>query len=190
MSNGVEYIPMFAAISGALMYVVTARIKPKYFFGTRWDAKIPLLPLFVVPYILFFPYGVGTLLALIGTPYLNPFLLAMGIAGWMAGAIWYFAPASMLRPKIIKNDVLSGLIALIYRLDAQANTFPSAHVFYALICTYFLSLAFPEFVIIFVAIAALIVLSTLFVRQHHLADVAGGAAWAITAISVAHSLWV
>ena len=189
MSNGVELLPAMVAISGAFMYVLTSGIEPKYFFGTHWDKKIPLLPVFVLPYIFLLPYGIGTLLALIGTPYLDPFLLSMGIAGWMAGAIWYLVPAAMSRPKIVKNDVLSGLIAAIYRLDAKANTFPSSHVFSAMICSYFLSLAHPEFIVIFTTTGVLIVLSTLFVRQHHLADVAGGAAWAITAISVAHTLW-
>jgi membrane-associated phospholipid phosphatase len=183
-----DTISILLAMSGVFMYIATFRVEPKYSFGTRLDAKIPLLPIFVLPYIAFFPYLIVTVVTLWRTPLFEPFLIAIAIAGWMAGVIWYVLPAAMMRPQIKNNDLLSRLVKYIYHLDAEANTFPSAHVFYALICSYFLSLAHPQYMTLFAFVGTLIVLSTLFVRQHHLADVFGGAAWAFTAIYMAYSL--
>jgi len=61
-----------------------------------------------------------------------------------------------------------------YRSDPPLNCFPSLHAENSTITAYYLSREFPKYKLVFWGIAFLVILSTLFVRQHVIADEIGG----------------
>ena len=76
-------------------------------------------------------------------------------------------------------------IEWMYRLDPGGNALPSSHAYTALLCSYYLTFAFPLHEILIWSCGATIVGSTLFVKQHHVSDlIAGGA---LAALSVGFS---
>ena len=109
----------------------------------------------------------------------------LAIAGWSAAAFWYFFPAGILRKHDIRPDIFSRMIIWLYENDHENNTIPSSHVFHAIICSYFLALAYSSYVLLFATIGFFVAISTVFVKQHHAADILGGMVWALASISIA-----
>ena len=65
---------------------------------------------------------------------------------------------------------------MVYRNDGDYNAFPSGHVYQtALICLFYNHL-YPSYPWFWIGIVVIVVLSTLFTRQHYLADPLGGLA--------------
>lgn len=182
---------MVLAIAGLFLYFPTNRIKApgRWFFQDTWlDKFIPLVPYFVIPYVAYYPYTVATLILMWGTPYAAEFYTCFAIAGWSAALFWYFFPAGILRKHHISPDIFSRMIIWLYENDHENNTIPSSHVFHAIICSYFLALAFPGFTLAFAVVGFLIAISTVLVKQHHAADILGGIVWALTSIFLANVL--
>lgn len=170
-----------------LLYFPTNWVKSpgRWFFHDTWfDAYVPLVPYFIIPYLALFPYMLATVYLVWATPYAETFFTSVAIAAWSAAFVWYFFPAGILRKREIGPDFFSQMIVWIYEHDQENNTFPSSHVFYAIMCSYFLALAYPAFTLLFTVIGFLIAISTVLVKQHHLADIVGGILWA------AGSIWI
>jgi len=186
-----EGLILLFAIAGMLLYVPTNRIKApgRWFFHDTWlDDYIPLVPYFIIPYVALFPYMFITAILMWTTPLAKEFFVTIVIASWSAAFVWYIAPAGILRKREIGPDFFSRMIVWIYTHDEENNTFPSSHVFYALICSFYLILAFPAYSLLFAATGGLISISTVLVKQHHAADIVGGIAWAIMCVSLTRFL--
>jgi len=156
------------------IYVVLNKRKSKYYWKIKFDDFIPLIPIFIIPYIGFYIYIITTIIFLWNTKYINNFFITYIIAYILAGLFWYFIPNGVKRPVIYKRDIFSKLTAYIYKHDDDTNGFPSVHIFATLICSYFLFLAFPEQLFSILATALLISASTVFVKQHYILDIFGG----------------
>ena len=183
-----QILIIMLAIGGLLLYFPTNRVQApgRWFFHDTWfDEYIPLIPYFVIPYVALFPYALFTVPVVWTTEYRYEFLVCIVLAAWSAALAWYFLPAGILRKRKIGLDFFSQMIVWIYEHDHENNTFPSSHVFYAIICSYYLARALPEFLFLFVVIGFLISISTVFVKQHHVADIVGGIVWAFAAIMIA-----
>lgn len=81
------------------------------------------------------------------------------------------------RPVVMGSDLFSQLTKLVYRIDSPYNAFPSIHVMTSFII--FLGcnrtrVTARRTSLFFQGTAILVMLSTLFIKQHTLADVAGG----------------
>lgn len=184
-------IVMIVAVAGILLYFPTNWVHApgRWFFHDTWlDEWIPLIPYFVIPYVALFPYMLAGVALLWPTPYFTEFVTAIAIAAWSAALVWYFFPSGILRKREIGPDFFSRMIVWIYENDQENNTFPSSHVFYALLVSYFLALAFPAYILLFGIIGLLIAISTVLVKQHHVADILGGILWAVGSIWLARLL--
>jgi membrane-associated phospholipid phosphatase len=191
MSEFLFGLTVALAVGGILLYFPTNRIHApgRWFFHDTWlDKYIPLVPYFIIPYVALFPYMVATAIAMLYTTHLTTFITAIAIVSWTAAIVWYFFPSGILRKRDIGPDFFSRMIVWIYEHDHENNTFPSSHVYYAIICSYFLTLSFPQFALLFAVVGGLITISTVLVKQHHAADILGGIVWAAGAISIAHYL--
>ena len=151
------------------------------------DHHVTLIPAFAYPYLFLYPFMI---LAVIGTwnsDLFDPLMLNLSLAAVTGALFWYFIPTAIHRPKLSEfrgRGVGKKLMRFIYEVDGTINAFPSAHVFYALICGYFLGLAYPlHFVSIYIVVAT-IVLSTILTRQHYTLDISGGALWAFASVTV------
>jgi membrane-associated phospholipid phosphatase len=70
---------------------------------------------------------------------------------------------------------------MLYQADRSYNAAPSGHTFYTLISCFYLSRWQPKYKIVWAVIAGLIILSTLFTRQHYVLDLICGLVLAILA---------
>lgn len=98
-----------------------------------FDDRIPFCELFVIPYMLWFPYMVGTVLFLLVTDkkeyYINFIVLAFGMTLFLAVSFLY-PNGHNLRPAVMPRDnILTALVALLYKADTSTNVLPSIHVY-------------------------------------------------------------
>lgn len=174
--------------SGLLVYtLVQSAAVPVYSVETRWDAAIPLVPPFIFVYWMFFPFVVIAAFVARAEDFVRIVIGALLAAavGWIAFLLF---PASLSRPDPAALDpgVTQSLFALLHWIDDSHNTFPSLHVsttWIALLAFRGKSYRWPAAVV-----AVMIVLSTLFVKQHTVLDVTGGTILAAFAIPVATAL--
>lgn len=156
--------------------------RPKYIMHTAFDDKIPFLKVFVIFYVLWFLYvafGVIFTAAYSKKDFLKLFIFLFGGMA-VANAVYMIFPnAQNLRPVVTGNDPFSSLIRFIYSKDTPTDVCPSMHVINAIAVDSALqhSKQFSKkkyrCVISFI-LMVLICLSTLFIKQHSVLDVAGG----------------
>lgn len=148
--------------------------------GSNLDNKIPFNVLFIIPYVLW--YGL-----LIIIPYyfykkdkdlFIKYILSYLLFSIIADAIFVIYPTAVIRPEIAGNSVLHDLARIVYNIDTPpTNCFPSLHcttcfiwIIYTLKTKDIKTL--NKFYIIVPSI--LVILSTLFVKQHVIMDAIGG----------------
>ena len=156
------------------LYIPLNKRVSRYYWKSRHDDHIPLIPIFVLPYIFFFPFIGVTILFLWNSLYIDQLLATLILAKVAAMIFWYFVPNGVSRPVISLATWVYKLLAYIYRHDNDTNAFPSEHVYISAICAYFLSIAYPHFSIWSWGAATIIILSTVFTKQHYVIDVVGG----------------
>jgi membrane-associated phospholipid phosphatase len=148
-----------------------------YNLMTDIDAQIPFVPAFIIPYLSWYPFIIMMLIVILansrGTYYRTLIALCLGlIASYI---IYYFYQTTVPRPPITGQGILYSLVRFTYNTDNPFNCFPSIHV----LTTYLVWKGALEckglniimrFFTSFMFVA--IVLSTLFVKQHYLLDIA------------------
>jgi membrane-associated phospholipid phosphatase len=172
------------------LYWKTNERKSKYYWELPIDKKIPLIPIFIIPYLFYFIYTAIAIVALWSTKWLYPFFIATFIAYVIALLFWYFVPNGVKRPVIKENGFFHRALRHMYTKDGDTNGFPSAHVFVALICMHYLILAYPANAFIIALGGILICASTVFTKQHYIIDVPGGAIVYIASVYLSQMLYV
>lgn len=143
------------------------------------DYKIPFIPVFIVIYVLAFPFWIlsGLLVARESKETCSRVLSAVILAKIVCGVIYIFYPTTMTRPEVTGTDFFSWLTRFIYWIDKPYNLMPSIHCMDSWFCWRGLFGCkkvpqwYKKFSLIF---AILICLSTLFVHQHVIIDVPTG----------------
>lgn len=166
------------------LYIPLNKRKSRYYWKLPIDDKVPLIPIFILPYLLHHPGIILTGALLWNTEYISPFLLSLIISYVIAVIFWYFVPNGVRRPPLPDKSIFTPLIKNLYAHDGDTNGFPSAHIFVALLCGHYLSLGFPHFIpYIWIAIST-VILSVLFTKQHYIIDIAGGIAVYVISSSI------
>lgn len=150
-----------------------------YSLVTMIDQRIPFLPYFVIPYVAW--YGL-LFVALIWFMYYNLQLYRSIILSIILGLvisfiIFSFFQTTVPRPDILGHDIFSRLTQLIYAIDQPFNAFPSTHVLTAYVVflgSLKMSTHSPKISLTIQGSVILVILSTLFLKQHTLLDVLGG----------------
>lgn len=151
------------------------------------DARIPLWPVWAVPYLLTLPWWIASLAwgALkMDYPLWRRFSLCLGITIAISCSIFILYPTYVIRPEITGQDFFSQLVAWIYGSDQAHNALPSGHTYTTLIIAIFWSRWKPKLKPLWIGIAVLVLLSTLFTRQHYLLDLVAAA------VLVAGTYWL
>ena len=157
-------------------------IKPTFLMHSALDDKIPFLKAFILPYLIWFPYiAFGVIFTGIHCAKdFNRLLLFLGGGMGIAYIIYFIFPnAQDLRPIITQKDVLSRIVSFIYSIDTPTNVCPSIHVINSVAVDGALrrSQAFSKIKYgrtTSFMLMILICLSTMFVKQHSVIDVAFG----------------
>ncbi len=143
-----------------------------------FDSLIPVIPIFVIPYdsLQYFIYASLILLLLFRIKLFRSLALSMIVVWFVSYTFYFFAQSFVLRPHLSGSGTFVNMIRNVYSGDHPYNDFPSLHTSLSTL-TAFHWVKINKKIGIPVAVgAALIVASTLFVKQHYLADVVIGLA--------------
>ena len=187
------------------MYSLSTRVKAKYVFLafvpylifyfliqsaittnhydllTFLDAKIPFIPQFIWIYHTIIPVTVITSFILFQK---RELFLSLTYANLLAGTIlclfYILFPSFYPREGFVDTTTISGLFVEFTRaIDGAHNTFPSGHVTFSWLLTFFVGLSQKGrqcsiFRVLYFCWAILISISTLTLKQHFLIDVVCG----------------
>ena len=96
---------------------------------TSWDGIIPLIPFFVIPYVLFTTFLIFTVfLVRKDVKFRQSLLTAYALTTIVSFIFYIFYQTSMIRPEINPFGVLNTILHFVYTMDAPLNAFPSLHV--------------------------------------------------------------
>lgn len=141
------------------------------------DQWIPFTPIFIIPYIVWYPFITGMLVLLAfknrETYFQTLFALCMGLI--ISYIFFAMFQSTVQRPDILnETGFIYRLVDVVYRTDQPYNCFPSIHV----LTSYLIlrgSRVFNKIIWTVTAFTSiLIILSTVFVKQHVVADIVGG----------------
>ena len=167
------------------------------FFGTRLitdgskhydltvalDLAIPLIPAFIVIYILaYVQWGVGIYYGIShGRDVCFKFIASALIGEFICMAIFLIMPTELTRFPVTGSDPFSWMTRLIYSLDEPNNLFPSLHCFASWLCFRIIFYVEKEkrntaYTVGSFIFTLLVFASTVFVKQHVAVDILGGVA--------------
>ena len=180
----------FGAIATLALYVPLWERRATQVALSALDRRVPFVPLFAFIYAAFFLAFPAAAILLAATPFWEPFLVALIVAGVLFLLVTPFVTHGARHGEPQGKGFSRALVRQIYRLDGERprRSFPSVHAYLAFICAFYLSLAHPAFAAVLWGLAGLIAASTVFIRQHILIDLAGSVAFAALAISAARVL--
>ncbi len=150
---------------------------------TVLDQAIPVVPIFVIPYISLQPYIYATLVLflLLRTRYFQSACLAMITVWFISYAVYYWLQSEVIRPVLSGTDIFSRLVMKVYSVDNPYNDFPSLHTSLStILAIHWVKINRPAGIVLSIW-TALIVASTLLIKQHYIPDVIFGLALAFGA---------
>ncbi|MGD0575050.1 MAG: phosphatase PAP2 family protein [Anaerolineales bacterium] len=143
---------------------------------TPLDAALPVVPIFVIPYDSLEPLVYATLIIFLvfRTRVFQSACLAL-ISAWLVSyAFYFFLQTEVIRPVLTGTDLLTRMIRDVYAGDNPFNDFPSLHTSLSTILAIHWFHIDRRLAIILAVWTALIVASTVLIKQHYVADVASG----------------
>lgn len=152
-----------------------------HFIQSPLDDFIPFVSVFVVPYVFWFAYVALTLL-ITGLKDRDEFirvLMSLYIGMTFCNLIYFLFPhGQLLRVPLTENEpyLFDRLVYFIYSKDTPTNCAPSIHVLFSIACTVGIQRTncfknMPWIKISSHVLNVLIVLSTMFIKQHSIYDV-------------------
>ena len=137
------------------------------------DKEIPVVSLFVFPYVYWYIFIIVGLIFLLSKDrkeYLRA-LMAIYIGMCICFAFYYLYPVEISRPVVENNTIPNKLVNIIYKNDRPFNCFPSIHVLNTYIIMRFTKIKDNKYWFYYTnIIGILIILSTLFIKQHFILD--------------------
>jgi len=169
-----SYFAMAAATRGRTLFVPELAL----------DRAIPLEPAWMPVYISLWVFSFLPLVVVRGVARRGTILayITTAIAAYVGFLMF---PASAPRPDVVPGDgVLAWGLRTLYALDPPYNCFPSLHVAYSFLAAQSAYGAHRGFGVMALLWAVLVGISTLFIKQHYVADVVAGALLALAAYAL------
>lgn len=171
-----------ALLVNSCVYMGIAQLRRFLTFSsleTPLDTALPFLAPFVLFYVLaFVQWGLNYLLIARDSKELC-YRFAFGniIAKLICLFFFVFLPTTLARPEVIGTDLCSRLVRLIYTFDPPVNLFPSIHCLESWCCiraSFLLKKSNRTYQTATLIMSLGVFASTLFIKQHVIADVFGG----------------
>ncbi|NTV37084.1 MAG: hypothetical protein HGA53_09030 [Anaerolineaceae bacterium] len=145
------------------------------------DSLIPTIPIWSVPYVLIFGYWAclyfwATLK--LDDPTFHAWAISGIVAFGITAFIFTFFPTYVNRPVLDGQGWDWDLLRFVYSNDNVYNALPSLHISTTFWLTLFYARWYPRSRWVFWGVFVVVVLSTLFTRQHYILDVLAGMAMA------------
>lgn len=156
--------------------------------STAFDSLIPFVPAFIIPYMIWYLYMFGFLIYFWwkSSEVYWKTIIAITVGEIVCFIIYFFFQTTVPRPQITGDSILLQLVSIIYNSDQPFNCFPSIHV----LTTMIIMLAYTQIKgtgkiqdCITQLTGILIILSTLFVKQHVIYDV-------LASVILSAGLWI
>lgn len=150
----------------------------------RFDALIPFVPGFVLVYHSWYPFILyGMFRVWQKDQRLFYQMMIHTIIAEVLAIITFIAfQTEVIRMTVTDTDVLSRLVNLTYQLDNPFNGFPSIHVITSLVIAYYFARVYlsqwPR-VVLYLGYAALIIASTVLIKQHMFWDLPGALVYSL-----------
>lgn len=151
--------------------------RPAHTLNLPGEERLPFIPEFEFIYILVYPLPLLMVFLLADASRLSQAAVAFALILGVAYASYIVFPVILIRPAFSGDTLAKWLLAWEYQ-DPAYNNFPSLHVALAWL-VYFSCRTNRHRLLWLAGLAVAISISTLFVKQHYLADVVYGAllAW-------------
>ena len=179
--NKSRIIILFGAfILQSLIYFITKLFQnnPVY-LNNAIDDRIPFIPSFVVFYVMWYLFLI--LIPLLILKYnkkvFDKYIVVSILYAILEGIIFILFPTTMNRQPLVVTDISTWVVDIIYKVDTPVcNLFPSAHCAFSIL--FIISIldvkeVKKEYKILIIISSLLIILSTLFIKQHVVIDVLG-----------------
>ncbi len=176
MNAGISILLVVGVYLTNKIYTVLNHGPNVIFLRSPIDDLIPLVPPFVIPYVSLEPFIYATLVffLLFRTRIFQSAALSMIAAWFVSYAFYFFLQSFMDRPQLTGNDPLIQMIRDVYASDNAYNDFPSLHTSLSTVLAIHWWRVNKRIGAPIAIWVALIVASTVFVKQHYIADVVGG----------------
>ena len=174
-----------------LMYFpINRTVQGGVVLDTPLDGYVPLWTVWIIPYmlsLLWWAVCYGWAAWKMEDDLYRAFVISFVTVMLTSYVIYIVFPTYVNRPELQGDDWLTRLVASLYENDRVNNAFPSGHTYNSVMIALFWSRWYPRQRWLWFTIAAIVVLSTLFTRQHNLPDLLGGIllAW----LGYRFSLW-
>ncbi|MDF2504665.1 phosphatase PAP2 family protein [Clostridium sp.] len=159
--------------------------------ATSIDRSIPFIKEFIVPYVVWYPL-VPLVFFYICTKDKLTYckLLISLVCGLLISYLtFYFFQTTITRPILVGNDVFTGILKILYRADNPFNCFPSIHVMTCFFMIEGIWKCKNRNIILSIVVTILnvvIILSTLFIKQHVILDGVYGIIIALITFGIAN----
>ncbi len=143
---------------------------------TPLDVALPVVRPFVIPYVSLNPVVYFTLIVflLFRTRVFQSACLAMLTAWFVSYLFYFFLQTEVIRPVLAGTDLFTRMIQGVYATDNPYNDFPSLHTSIStLLAIHWFQLDRHAGIVASVW-TALIVASTVLIKQHYIADLVAG----------------
>lgn len=147
------------------------------------DDKIPFCEYFIIPYFLWFAFVPAVMVYLLFYSrrefYEASAFLFIGMTVFLIICTVWPNGLNLRQDISYKQNICSKIVEALYRTDTSTNVFPSIHVFNTLGCLIALLKSrgmkkHRTLKALSVILSVLIILSTMFLKQHSIVDVIGG----------------
>lgn len=168
----------------SLIYVYLNNYRGRvYHIQTALDQAIPFNKYFIVPYVVWYIYlGIFFFYYAVYDEKKYFKILASIIIGMLiCYVIYYFFPTYVPRPQVVGNDIFAKAVRFIYNRDNPYNCFPSIHVLESVIIAVYVNRDLVlgyKVKLASTVTAILIILSTLYIKQHYIYDAVSAGAMA------------
>ena len=177
-SHTTEKILLFLMIIGIFLwgYLTTHNINPNsYDHISIVDTLIPLVSVFVIFYLLFFILFVMSFIYFWNDykAYVS-LCISMMLILIIAFLTYTIYQTLIIRPVIPDGNFFDNIVNYLYYIDTNRNNFPSLHVSISTLITLFIYKKDKALGTLLIPFTILIILSTMFIKQHMFIDVLGG----------------
>lgn len=140
------------------------------------DARIPFVPSFVFAYVIVYFTPACAALFLRDRAELYRSFLAFGLNALICYPVFILFPVGVAREEALPDTLSGHLLAFVRLVDKSGNCFPSHHVSTAFTTFFAVRRQDRPWGAVFGALAVLVAIATLFVKQHFVVDVPAGIA--------------
>lgn len=173
-----------------IFFLTKPFIQSPYVLGSALDNKIPFVSQFVWIYVFWYTmlFWVPYYIFVKNKDSFYKYAVTFVITTLIAGIIFISFPNTVIRANIIDNNISSQLVKIIYTLDDPGiNCLPSIHCLYSFLFIFAIldtKSNSPKWIkILVISLSILVVLSTLFIKQHVIYD-------AIAAFVIGFIIWI